>query len=244
MPQYPLSKQRIRKILLRILFFVCLVSLIALCLWGGIIENKRREERESISKDVLATAGVILIEPTDTLYPTYTPTVIVTPNPNFVQKESIFSVSTEVWLNRIGLILNFLAFWFSVPELIGEKRLIAWERKIESSIERSIESVKIAIFIIGWILFLTYSIWNLVKNWQNLVSLGIIGLIAMFLARASNELIALIATILGAVMDIYERLIRGVLKYLADDETVRRRYLWLGALLFVLGTILQFIATF
>ncbi len=31
------------------------------------------------------------------------------------------------WLHRVGMILNFLSFWFAAPELLGEDRMKKWE---------------------------------------------------------------------------------------------------------------------
>lgn len=33
-------------------------------------------------------------------------------------------------LNRVGLILGFVSFWFAAPEFIGEPRLKSWETKM------------------------------------------------------------------------------------------------------------------
>jgi hypothetical protein len=33
------------------------------------------------------------------------------------------------WVNRVGILLEFLSFWFAAPEILGEKRLRVLERK-------------------------------------------------------------------------------------------------------------------
>ena len=35
------------------------------------------------------------------------------------------------WVNRLGLVLDFLAFWFAAPEILGEDRLRAMEGRLE-----------------------------------------------------------------------------------------------------------------
>jgi hypothetical protein len=39
-----------------------------------------------------------------------------------------------VWINRFGIIFNFIAGFLLAPELIGSKRLKKWENRIENSI--------------------------------------------------------------------------------------------------------------
>ena len=40
-------------------------------------------------------------------------------------------------LNRVGLVLGFLSFWFAAPEFIGEQRLKIWERTIANLLART-----------------------------------------------------------------------------------------------------------
>src|SRR5437016_3477192 len=41
---------------------------------------------------------------------------------------------TADWVNRVGLTLGFLAFWFAAPEFIGETRLRKWEQALGKSL--------------------------------------------------------------------------------------------------------------
>lgn len=51
-----------------------------------------------------------------------------------------------MWINRAGLFLDFLAFWFAAPELLGEKRL----RSVEAAVERSMNLLLGLISAITW----------------------------------------------------------------------------------------------
>lgn len=37
------------------------------------------------------------------------------------------------WVNRLGIVLEFLSFWFAAPEILGEERLRALERRVEQA---------------------------------------------------------------------------------------------------------------
>jgi hypothetical protein len=43
---------------------------------------------------------------------------------------------TSLWVNRVGLLLDFLAFWFAAPELLGEKRLRSIELALKGPLDR------------------------------------------------------------------------------------------------------------
>jgi len=47
-----------------------------------------------------------------------------------------------VWINRIGIILDFLAAFMIAPELIGEERLRHWEEAIENRLRGTIQSLQ------------------------------------------------------------------------------------------------------
>ena len=42
-----------------------------------------------------------------------------------------FDPTTVMWLNRIGMLMGFLAFWLGAPEILGETRLSKLEAGIE-----------------------------------------------------------------------------------------------------------------
>jgi len=37
------------------------------------------------------------------------------------------------WVNRRGIVLEFLSFWFAAPEILGEERLRGLERRVEQA---------------------------------------------------------------------------------------------------------------
>ena len=52
------------------------------------------------------------------------------------------------WIDRVGLLLNFLAFCLAAPELLGEERLRAWRQQIERW--------SMAIVVLVWFLLLSF----------------------------------------------------------------------------------------
>lgn len=49
------------------------------------------------------------------------------------------------WINASGLILQFLAFWFAAPELLGESTL----KRFESGLRKFIGRLPILLFMLG-----------------------------------------------------------------------------------------------
>jgi hypothetical protein len=138
---------------------------------------------------------------------------------------------TAEWLNRIGLGLGFLSFWFAVPEFIGEPRLRSWERALAATLPVLPAAAKGAFFI-GSVLIAGIGSWHSLVTWQ-------------LPTMSAVELVGL--STLNAAVFFFESL-RGRLNSaaakLANDEHVRQRSLLFGAALFTVSFALQFIATF
>lgn len=52
------------------------------------------------------------------------------------------------WVNRLGMSLEFLAFWFAAPEILGEERLRALEQRVEEGI-KVLPSVLMILLVVG-----------------------------------------------------------------------------------------------
>jgi hypothetical protein len=143
------------------------------------------------------------------------------------------------WVNRVGILLEFLSFWLAAPEILGEERLRALERRIEQ-----------ATGVLLWALLLVAT---------GVLLIGALGLAAgMVIMRFRTELWdrllvyrrAVGMTVwwgaLGASLGLALEIVvtRTVLRMMADDARIRQRSLAVGAVLFVVGFLLQLIATF
>jgi len=154
---------------------------------------------------------------------------------------------SAIWLNRIGLILGFIAFWFATPELLGEDRLKSLENRIESTLEKRLQPVAEIIGVFSFFLIISLLVWLLIESILERAKTGYsacLSFLNLLFLFASKQLVALFETIAGFVTNFFEEFLRSVLKYLANDRNLRLRYLRTGALLFVLGQVFQFIATF
>lgn len=58
------------------------------------------------------------------------------------------------WLNRIGMLFEFLSFWFAVPEIVGEERLRALERKVESVLKLTPKAVAVVAVMTAMVVLL------------------------------------------------------------------------------------------
>jgi len=45
------------------------------------------------------------------------------------------------WVNRVGIVLEFLSFWLAAPEILGEERLRALEHRTERRLQRMVVPV-------------------------------------------------------------------------------------------------------
>ena len=65
------------------------------------------------------------------------------------------------WINAIGLILQFAAFWFAAPELLGAKTL----KRFEIGLTRLLSSIPLIILMIGCVGYgLSFAIAGVLKG--------------------------------------------------------------------------------
>src|SRR5215470_3595367 len=60
------------------------------------------------------------------------------------------------WLNRAGLIIGFISFWFAAPELIGEPRLKAWEAALAAGLRLMPRALKITFTLLNLVIIMFY----------------------------------------------------------------------------------------
>lgn len=157
---------------------------------------------------------------------------------------ALFRIATThqvaIWLNRIGLVLAFLSFWFAAPEFLGEERLKAWETSMS-------KFVKPMPKIFTWLLFivLTYPIvlvfcifYSLFTN-KDLLAFDTHG----YALRIVKPL-AFFAISCYLLIRITAWISSKVIPAIANSSSQRRLSLYIGAILFIISFLLQFIATF
>jgi hypothetical protein len=206
------------------------------------------------------------------------------------------------WVNRVGMLLEFLSFWFAAPEILGEERLRALERKLEHWIERNLAEFLLVSVLISvgtlmwwlipeWMFHFEYESWEFQETlaktaleamrafgWLFLTQvLGfVLGMALLLILTAAHRpwllvvLVLALATtvsvlaltgwtnarvwrtlslawVIGLVplfMAMVDVMVAPLLQRLADDSHIRRRSLVVGAAMFMVGMVLQLIATF
>ena len=194
------------------------------------------------------------------------------------------------WLSPVGLILEFIAFWFATPELLGQERLKRLEGKLESLLERILRTSYrfMASYIehdnrprarrarrrleAGTLEHMKTGDLEALGGIEGLASkgemdrkqrlwLGGLGLlVSVILLAVSRSMLRSVTSFEGArclsafvgvgllptamlgLAASAGMLLPDLLRKLADDRELRWRSLLVGAILFVLGITLQFVA--
>ncbi len=185
------------------------------------------------------------------------------------------------WVNRVGIVLEFLSFWLAASEILGEERLRALERRVEvgarllSTSKAAVAAATVVAGMSGVVL------WKALPDWKaalvaGIVAAGVIGAM-MGAVLSAWKGAAIAAMLMSAVLylvlfealpaqkvtvivgfaawvaalglsllafELQQRLVEPLLRTLADDTRIRQRSLAVGAVLFVVGFLLQLIATF
>jgi hypothetical protein len=151
------------------------------------------------------------------------------------------SHETVTWLNRIGIILGFFSFWFAAPEFIGEERLKSWEDGLSKVARRMPNVLRRIIQFFIWILALGIGaaiMWPFAGGEYSNLLIWIIFPVVM------TVLICGFLFYYSKIDPLIERVTLKVVSTLANDRKARQRSLFLGAFLFVVSTVLQFLATY
>jgi hypothetical protein len=212
----------------------------------------------------------------------------------------------KLWVNRVGILLEFLSFWFAAPEILGKERLSALEQRSEQWIKqlpiimigplgwviyvgslmvlfrqelRTHEGVKVlvvlllvTVLVILLLLWMARKVMALVSKmslkrltwkvlvivvvpsalvvaaafyvWHSEMETGLQRGAGFYWVLGSVTAAPLSATGSVLALFLHDRLVQPLLRALADDACIRQRSLAVGAVLFVVGFLLQLIATF
>ncbi|MBK7030658.1 MAG: hypothetical protein IPH45_16265 [Bacteroidales bacterium] len=148
------------------------------------------------------------------------------------------------WINATGMLLQFLAFWFAAPELLGDTKLKAFEKGLKNLIA--------AIPMILLILIITiFSVSSAVSGILKGMNASREGVNSSELY--SYYLILLFALILYFIfVFFYKRIHIWLVEHLAkplsykliNQQSTRKSALIVGAILFTIGFLCQFILVF
>lgn len=133
-----------------------------------------------------------------------------------------------IWLDRIGLLLQFVAFFLVAPEVIGEHRLRKLGRRITVGDQLTLLVPISAAVVIG--------------TWAVLFRIFDEEVHRLRIAAGLSLLV--VALIFGCLAVIRRHLVQRLIDAMGDREALRRLSLSLGAISFSVGFVLQFVATF
>jgi hypothetical protein len=142
-------------------------------------------------------------------------------------------------LNLVGIVLEFLSFWFAAPEILGVDRL----RALEQELKKGIRLLPVAR---AWLVGLAMVVGLVTSAAVIMVPSAAMGPLAtrLSLLIVLAGLLAGLLAIEETKIALQERVIAPVLQVLADDknEHIRRRSLVVGGVLFVIAFLCQFTA--
>ena len=146
------------------------------------------------------------------------------------------------WINVIGLIFQFISFWFAAPELLGSSTLKRFESFLHKLIAKAPLIILIAIILSYG---LTFFISGIYKAYQSQTT-------GISKSEMYNYFIILgIGTFLYILLMIFYKRIKTwldvkfatpLLKNLIENNHARSIALIIGAILFTLGFIMQLVA--
>ncbi len=142
------------------------------------------------------------------------------------------------WLNRIGLIMGFISFWFAAPEILGEENL----KKLSVTLGASFGCISFLLFVIMLIgsLLVTVVLLFLIFDSLDLDSEYLI----LFFLIGYLLVIWFFHELLPDITNKFLNLLKRILSQLADDKNFRRKSLFFGGAFFVIGFALQFLGSF
>src|SRR5215469_3813190 len=162
-----------------------------------------------------------------------------------------------ILMNRWGILIGFFSFWFAAPEFIGEERLKMWEKtlaQVSGNLPKIVMRTAISCSVATLILMVA---WDISATFfrTDPASTFIGSIIDSFYAPAYSDntywfiivaVIVLMTPVITAFYHIFihrfvARIVSGLVIVLAHDKKQRQRSLFLGAFLFILATIIQFL---
>ena len=153
------------------------------------------------------------------------------------------------YLNRIGIVLCFFSFWFAAPEIFGEQKLKEWETHSKQRLERTQAQMpsivnRIELFVAYTGVIIAFVFWIIFAIAVK-VDLKILPVpTSPFNGYLIFGLLVLLLPITIKVLPVVSKIPSRWLQFLAGSSAFRRLFLIISAHFFVIGTAMQFFATF
>ncbi|MBI1306808.1 MAG: hypothetical protein GC181_09355 [Bacteroidetes bacterium] len=143
------------------------------------------------------------------------------------------------WLNLAGLTLQFLAFWFAAPELLGESTM----KRLENGLIRLVSSLPVILIAGGAIVFGVFMAIAGVRFGLEAGREGAENLNLMFVILGVSVISTLYFALFSAKTTRWmkRKYATPLINKLIASEQFRKTALQLGAVLFSVGFVLQFV---
>ena len=195
------------------------------------------------------------------------------------------------WVNRVGIMLEFLSFWLAAPEILGEERLRKLERRLEGGIRvlplmASCVAIVVTMVLMMAVVWLVGGVSSETEATVVLAMAAVVAAVGLEASAGRMHLVTVVAVVavmtallvvavavgllaawkavaflvavaagvgllmvamavgIALVSKLEDRVVLPLLRVLADDKRIRQRSLAVGAVLFVVGFLLQLISTF
>lgn len=150
------------------------------------------------------------------------------------------------WINRLGIMLTFLAGFMVAPELIGLERLTRAERRIEKVLAKVVSSLKDEIqpeAVFGLLLsIVAFFVWQLISDLPVLAYFKIIKP-ALYIKILGSFLLGIVFMVC-ILVPVFYWLLSRMLSRLDGNDRLQGLIISWGIAFFIIGNLLQLIATF
>jgi hypothetical protein len=137
------------------------------------------------------------------------------------------------WIDRLGLVLHFLAFSLAAPALLGAGRLKDWRRQLERLL--------MSVIIVMWFLLLSF-LWIM---FSDLIPAEMVEMMPTIWLTSTTAVLCIVCALPFIIPGgVQKRVVQPIMQQLADDPRSRHRFLAVGAILFILGFLMQLAGTF
>lgn len=145
------------------------------------------------------------------------------------------------WINATGLILQFIAFWFAAPELLGEATLQRFEKGLQKFIAR-IPTLLFILIVVGYSLF--FAVRGILKGLEASQGKDSVDITSYFIQLGIASALYFLYMIRYKRINRWldERFAQPLSNKLIHNQETRKLALLIGAFCFSLGFLLQLFA--
>ena len=143
------------------------------------------------------------------------------------------------WINALGLLLQFIAFWFAAPELLGKNTLKRFENGLQKTISR-LPMIILLILILGVSIgYSVYGIYTGLKASEGGITQGEMTRYYVFLGLSFMVYFIFMIFNKKVVKMLDTYLAQPLMHKLIHKSEIRKNALIVGAILFTLGFLIQ-----